>query len=246
MRRDVRWKNELSYIVPLGQGLGQRGLMQASRAPTRVGLEAPLSGHPFEIKPYVIGNLSSVRTGSSAVSNQTGGNVGIDLVKYGVTPNLTADFTVNTDFAQVEADEQQVNLTRFSLPFPEKREFFLENQGAFTFGTGGGGGPTGGSRDAPILFYSRRIGLSQGVEVPIQAGGRLTGRVGAFTLGLLTLQTDDEPTAEALTTIFSVLRVRRDVLRRSSVGAIFTNRSVSTLSPVPGSNRVFGFDAALA
>ena len=156
-----------------------------------------------------------------------------------MTQNLTADFTINTDFAQVEADEQQVNLTRFSLFFPEKREFFLENQGVFQFGTSG-------SLDAPILFYSRRIGLNEGREVPILAGGRLTGRAGAFTIGLVNIQTDDEPSTEALTTNFSVVRIRRDLLRRSSFGAIFTNRSVSTGSPAPGSNQAYGVDAALA
>ena len=98
-------------------------------------------------------------------------------VKYGLTQNLTADFTYNTDFAQVEADEQQVNLTRFSLFFPEKREFFLENQGIFAFG---GARPAMRRRQArtPILFYSRRIGLNEGRVVPIDGGGRLTGRVG--------------------------------------------------------------------
>ena len=89
----------------------------------------PPSGRPIEIKPYLIGDVSSDVSASPAVSNELGGNVGLDLIKYGITENLTADFTVNTDFAQVEADEQQVNLTRFSLFFPEKREFFLENQG---------------------------------------------------------------------------------------------------------------------
>ena len=104
-----------------------------------------------------------------------------------------ADLTVNTDFAQVEADEQQVNLTRFSLFFPEKREFFLENQGVFAFG-GAGSGPFGGGGATPVLFYSRRIGLAAGdhgapVEVPIHAGGRLTGRVGQFSVGALNMQT---------------------------------------------------------
>ena len=140
------------------------------------------------------------------------------------------------DIRQNPVGEQQVNLTRFSLFFPEKREFFLENQGVFQFGTGGRFG-RGGSSDAPILLYSRQIGLSQGLEVPIVAGGRLTGRAGAFTLGLLNIQTDDEPTADALSTNFSVFRIKRDLLRRSSVGAILTNRSVSTSSPVPGSNQ---------
>ena len=239
MRRQVRWKNEMSFIVPLDQGLGRHGLQQASQSPTLVGLEAPQSRSPIEIKPYVIGDVSSDLTSTPAVSNELAGNMGIDLIKYGVTQNLTADFTINTDFAQVEADEQQVNLTRFSLFFPEKREFFLENQGVFQFGTSG-------SLDAPILFYSRRIGLNEGREVPILAGGRLTGRAGAFTIGLVNIQTDDEPSTEALTTNFSVVRIRRDLLRRSSFGAIFTNRSVSTGSPAPGSNQAYGVDAALA
>jgi hypothetical protein len=171
MRRNVLWKNEMSFVIPLDQGLGRRGMFQASQYPTLVGLEAPQSGRVLEIKPYAIGDVSSDLTSSPAVSNELGGNIGIDLIKYGVTQNLTADFTINTDFAQVEADEQQVNLTRFSLFFPEKREFFLENQGAFQFGTGEGRGPSSGSLDAPILFYSRRIGLSEGLEVPIIAGG---------------------------------------------------------------------------
>ena len=111
-------------------------------------------------------------------------------VKYGITQNLVADLTVNTDFAQVEADEEQVNLTRFNLFFPEKREFFLENQGLFAFGgtnagAFGSNSTLGGDDKTPVLFYSRRIGLPDGEEVPIIAGGRLTGRVGKVSVGLL-------------------------------------------------------------
>jgi len=245
MRRQVRWKNEASYLTRLDRALAQMGVFQASQAASLVGLEAPRSGRPFEIKPYAIGDLASDRTAVPIVTNEPGGNVGIDLIKYGVTQNLTADFTVNTDFAQVEADEQQVNLTRFSLFFPEKREFFLANQGTFAFGTGGGFGPGGGSPDAPILFYSRQIGLYAGREVPIRVGGRLTGRAGAFTLGLLNIQTGDEPTTAAPNTGFSVARIKRDVLRRSSVGAIFTHRSDSALTP-GASNQAYGVDATFA
>ncbi len=245
MRRQVRWKNETSYLTRLDRALAQMGVFQASQAASLVGLEAPRSGRPFEIKPYAIGDLASDRTAVPNVTNDPGGNVGIDLIKYGVTQNLTADFTVNTDFAQVEADEQQVNLTRFSLFFPEKREFFLANQGTFTFGTGGGFGPGGGSPDAPILFYSRQIGLNAGREVPIRGGGRLTGRAGAFTLGVLNIQTGDEPTTGAPSTGFSAARIKRDVLRRSSIGAIFTHRSESVLSP-GGSNQAYGVDATFA
>ena len=142
-------------------------------------------------------------------------------MKYGVTQNLTADFTYNTDFAQVEADEQQVNLTRFSLFFPEKREFFLENQGLFDFG-GVGANAAG---DTPILFYSRRIGLDQGLDVPIEAGGRLTGRAGRYSIGLLNITANDDRTGGVRRTNFSVARLQRDILRRSSVGVIATRRS---------------------
>jgi hypothetical protein len=246
MRRQVRWKNESSYLTRLDRALAQMGVFQASQAASLVGLEVPRAGRPFEIKPYAIGDVASDRTATPTVTNDPGGNIGIDVIKYGLTQNLTADFTVNTDFAQVEADEQQVNLTRFSLFFPEKREFFLENQGTFAFGTGGGFGPGGGSADAPILFYSRQIGLYGGREVPIRGGGRLTGRTGAFTLGLLNIHSGDEPTSGAPRTGFTVARLKRDVLRRSSIGAIFTHRSESIVSPGDGSNQAYGVDATFA
>ena len=150
----------------------------------------------------------------------------------GVTQSLTADFTYNTDFAQVEDDEQRINLTRFNLFFPEKREFFLEGRGIFDFG--GRGGPR------PILFFSRRIGLNRGRAVPTEAGGRLTGRVGPYSIGVLNIQTEEEPVSGARGTNFSVVRVKRDVLRRSSIGALMTRRSVSTVGD--GSNDVFGVD----
>ncbi|MDP7339040.1 MAG: DUF5916 domain-containing protein, partial [Vicinamibacterales bacterium] len=166
------------------------------------------------------------------------GDVGLD-VKYGITRNLTADFTLNTDFAQVEVDEQQVNLTRFSLFFPEKREFFLEARGNFDFARGGTD-----RVGAPTLFFSRRIGLQGSSVVPIVAGGRVTGKVGAFDVGALNIQTDDERLSGAETTNFTVLRIKRDILRRSTVGGIFTNRSVSLVGD--GSSQVYGVDGRFA
>ena len=143
-----------------------------------------------------------------------------------MTQGLSADLTVNTDFAQVEADEQQANLTRFSLFFPEKREFFLENQGMFSFGgvqlTGNLNGQQNNDQVAPILFYSRRIGLNGTRVVPLRAGGRLTGRAGAYSIGIVSIQTgeeDEELVAPARSTNYSVVRVKRDILRRSAVGA---------------------------
>ena len=158
---------------------------------------------------------------------------------------MTADFTYNTDFAQVEVDEQQVNLTRFSLFFPEKREFFLEGRGIFDFGRaagGGGGGFFGGN--APTMFFSRRIGLERGQTVPILGGGRLTGKAGKFSIGAVSIQTDDSTSANAVGTNFTVLRVKRDILRRSRIGGIFTSRSVSIVGA--GTNEVYGLDAAFS
>ena len=241
LRRRVRWKNELSYITRIPTSVGNLGAFQASLAATLVGIEVPDGGRSLEIKPYAISDVTSDRNAVPQVSNALGGDAGLDL-KYGVTQNLVADLTVNTDFAQVEADEQQVNLTRFSLFFPEKREFFLENQGVFGFG-GAGAGPFG-SGDTPVLFYSRRIGLIEGREVPMQVGGRLTGRIGKFSLGVMDVQTGDEPVTGAQPTNFSVMRVKRDLLRRSSIGAIFTGRSVSALGV--GSSETYGLDGTFA
>ena len=241
LRRNLQSKNEVAYLTPLDLGLGRSAIFHVSQAATLVGVEVPSTGPLFEVKPYLIGDLNS-NVDPSGLTTHGAGTVGLDVVKYGVTENLTLDFTLNTDFAQVEADEQQVNLTRFSLFFPEKREFFLENQGVFGFG--GGGGAFGGSGETPVMFYSRQIGLTAGREVPIVGGGRLTGRAGRFTLGLVNIQTGEEPTASALGTNFTVARLKRNVLRRSSIGAIVTNRSA--LAGRPGSNQAVGVDAAFA
>ena len=255
--RHIRWKNERAYLTPVPIS-GGPGEMWVSAGSTLTGIEVPEGNRTFEIKPYGIGSMATDVTAVPRVVNQGAGNGGVD-VKFGITENLTADFTYNTDFAQVEVDQQQVNLTRFSLFFPEKREFFLESQGTFDFGRGAsfgtfsGGGSTGrrsggggfsGGGDKPTIFFSRRIGLEQGQAVPILGGGRLTGKVGNFSIGAVNIQTDNAPNAGAATTNFTVLRVKRDILRRSAIGAIFTGRSVSTVGP--GSNEVYGLDGTFA
>ena len=256
LRRNVRRKNEWNYITPLpiSAGSGPGGIFRVSDAATLVGLDAPSGSKNLEIKPYGIGGISTNLAASPQIRNAGDGNGGLD-VKYGVTQNLTADFTVNTDFAQVEVDEQQVNLTRFNLFFPEKREFFLEGRGIFDFARGGfsggfggalrrtGGGFFGGG-NAPTIFYSRRIGLQNGTVVPIVGGGRLTGKIGAFDVGALNIQTDDEVLADAEMTNFTVVRLKRDILRRSSLGAIFTNRSLSLVGD--GSSQSYGADATFS
>ena len=250
--RVKRSKNEVSTLTRVPPATGQSGFQRAVFAATLVGIEAPRSGANLDVKPYAISNLTTDRLVTPQISNHPEAEAGLD-VKYAVTQGLVADLTVNTDFAQVEADEQQINLTRFNLFFPEKRDFFLENQGTFSFGgvainsVGGnfGGGFIGNSNPAPILFYSRRIGLHGNHEVPLNVGGRLTGRAGRFSLGVLNIQTGDkEEEFNAPATNFSVIRVKRDVLRRSSIGLLFTNRSESTIGP--GANRSYGIDGTFA
>jgi hypothetical protein len=241
VQRMKRSTNELSFLSRPPKARLMQAYMHVNAYATVVGLEAPERSTNIDINPYVTSNLVTDMTARPRITNDGDADFGIDA-KVGVTQNLIADLTYNTDFAQVEADEQQVNLTRFGLFFPEKRDFFLENQGTFSFGgiSGGGGFGGGGGSDAPIIFYSRRIGLNGSRLVPIDAGGRLTGRIGKFNIGVIDMQSGDEPVSGARSTNFSVLRVKRDVLRRSSVGAMFTGRSVSQSGL--GSNQAYGID----
>ena len=255
LRRVVRRKNEWAYLnrVPPSAS-GPFGFTRISFGGTLVGMQVPTGSKKFEVKPYAITRLTTDRQADPPISNSFDGDFGIDA-KYGVTANLTADFTYNPDFAQVEVDERQVNLTRFSLQFPEKREFFLEGRGLFDFGRGargaggggGGGGRGGGGRARatavePLLFYSRRIGLEQSGAVPLDFGARLTGKAGRFGIGAMNIQASDDPAGVVPPTNFTALRVKRDVLRRSVVGAMFTNRSNSVLAG-SGSNQAYGLDA---
>ncbi len=247
-RRAIRHKNEWTYWTPVPRTMaGPQALNRISSYGTLVGLDLPPAGRNLELKPYALGKMSTDRLTTPPTSNDRDGDVGGDM-KYGLTANLTADLTVNTDFAQVEIDEQQVNLTRFNLFLPEKREFFLEGRGLFDFargGAGAGGGPggTGSSADQPYVFYTRRIGLNRNRVVPIDVGGRLTGKVGKYGLGVMNIQTGDEEVSSSPSTNFTVLRVKRDILRRSTIGGIFTNRNKLT-SNLPGDNQAYGVDAS--
>jgi Domain of unknown function (DUF5916) len=248
VRRSVRRKNEWAYLTPVPQNLaGPQAFNRISAGGTLTGLDLPPAGKNLELKPYAISRITTDRLRTPVLLNDLTGDLGGD-VKYGLTANLTADFTVNTDFAQVEIDEQQVNLTRFNLFFPEKRDFFLEGRGMFDFGRGGVVGavfsPTVTTSIQPYLFYTRRIGLNKNRVIPIDAGGRLTGKVGKYGVGVMNIQTGDEEVSATTPTNFSVIRVKRDILKRSSIGAMFTNRSQSV--SVPGSNQGYGVDAAFS
>jgi Domain of unknown function (DUF5916) len=195
------------------------------------------------VKPYALTGLTTDRTAVPPLASDANGRLGADL-KYGLTQNLTADLTINTDFAQVEVDEQQVNLTRFNLFFPEKRDFFLEGLGTFAFAGRASAGLAAGSGDTPYLFFSRRIGLDGTRVIPLRAGGRLTGKAGPVTIGVLNAQTGEDETANVASTNFTVIRAKRDILRRSSIGGIYTHRTATPGRT--GSNDGYGVDAAFS
>ncbi len=225
MERTIRRKNEMVYFPHIGQEVG-RALTQVSRYATLTGLEGLRRGRYMEAKPFAIAGRSVAGgRGGSVGDTETLNDLGLDF-KYSITSNLTLDATLNPDFAQVEADNVQINLTRFSLFFPEKREFFLERAGLFDFG----------DTEATQIFFSRRIGIAN----DIVGGGRLTGQAGPLSVGALSLYTDDAASAGGRTILGglnSVLRLRADPFPRTTVGGILTS-----LDTDDASNRVVGAD----
>lgn len=228
--RRIRRKNESTNWSPIPR---PHTTSRVSFAGTLEGLNGIGQGRNLYFKPYL----------SAPVVRQVDDDVdfvpeaGLD-VKYALSSGLTLDLTVNTDFAQIEADEQQINLTRFSLFFPEKREFFLENASIFQFGKSARRFGPASSRDV-IPFFTRRIGISRGQLVPILVGARVSGKAGHYTLGILSMQTDefeDIPSAN-----FTVGRLRGDLFRNSDIGVIFVNKQESDGE----FNRTYGFDANL-
>jgi hypothetical protein len=216
VQRVVARKNEQSLWTAWSRD--GEGLHRVSRAGELDGLDSLTRGLDLSVKPYVLTSVGQDYLERPSGSADFEPDVGIDA-KLGLASGLVLDLTVNTDFAQVEADEEQVDLSRFSLFFPEKREFFLENAGIFEFGAPHFHGPP-----PLLLFFSRRIGLQQAQTVPIIAGARLTGRAGAQTIGLLNVTTAEEESVGAPLTNFAVTRLKRDVGRRSYVGAMATHR----------------------
>jgi hypothetical protein len=204
--RRIRRNNEIAFWAPLSQ---ERNLYRVSEAGSIEGIGAPPQRN-LQITPYV---LAKTREGGDLPNSESDEEVGLDL-KYSITPSLTLDLTLNTDFAQVEVDDQQVNLDRFSLFFPEKRPFFLENAGQFTVGN---------PREVE-LFFSRRIGIEDGTQVPILGGARLSGKIGATTnVGFLYMASDDVA-GIASQNDFVVARVNQELANRSSIGFLFVDR----------------------
>jgi hypothetical protein len=246
LRRSIRHKNEETFLSPVAASHRFRGIYRFSEGATLVGIEAPQGMRNLELKPYGLGAVITDETQDPPRRNDLDGDAGIDL-KYGLTQGLIGDFTYNTDFAQVEEDQEQVNLTRFDLFFPEKRDFFLEGQQIFAFGgvqmRGGNRNRPGDDNEdlTPIMFFSRQIGLTESGVDPILAGGRVTGKAGAYRIGALDIQTRGVDGTGIQPTNFGVFRLRRDVLGRSDFGLIATHRTTS-LTEGASANSLLGID----
>ena len=230
--RRVQRRRERAYWAALPR---QFDIARLSSAGELRGLQLKTPRN-LKVLPYVVG--SADRTFATRRPTVTNGEWGVDA-KVGLTPGLNVDLTYNTDFAQVEVDNQQINLTRFNIRFPEKRPFFLENAGLFTVGASAGGISTSGNLD---LFFSRRIGLdNDGNLVPIVGGGRLSGKTNGYNIGFLNMQTDQVGRNPGNN--FTVARVSRDLRKRSGIGAMFVNRTATgALARDDNWNRTWGLD----
>jgi Domain of unknown function (DUF5916)/Carbohydrate family 9 binding domain-like len=238
-QRRIRRKNELAYWSPVPRAYA---LTRVSLAGDLVGLPRAAGGRDLRVKPYLMG--AEVRApGAGAYDPRR--EVGVD-VKAGVLGAFTLDLTVNPDFAQVEADVQQVNLTQFSQFFPEKRDFFLENSGLFYVGDAARNNrvstPPTPDEDL-LLFFSRRVGVADdGRAIPIDAGARLSGRARGFNLGAIAMRTSD--IAGVPGSDYGVVRVRQNVLQGSDIGGIVMMRDARAPGPDGDDyNRVYGADA---
>jgi hypothetical protein len=242
VQRYIAHKREMTHWSGLPREVGVLGQVGSEVQPVhRVSMAGELTGltglsqsAQLQIKPYVIGDVSE--DPRLELDPATDGDYGLDL-KWGVTRSLALDLTYNTDFAEVEVDELQTNLTRFSLYFPEKRDFFLENAGIFDFGP-----PHRRFYEPPVLkaFFSRRVGLDAGRQVPIDWGARLTGRMGGWDIGVLRVATAgvERDDAALSPSAFTVARLKRNVGERSSVGAVLTEAAPDEEL----ANRVAGVD----
>jgi len=231
--RTVIRKNETTIWSGWARNQGIQRMTNAGRV---TGIRDVTQGHGLDIKPYgLVESQSSPGRGRPADSKA---NAGVDLF-YNLTPSIRTNLTVNTDFAQTEVDQRQVNLTRFSLFFPERRDFFLDGATFFDFSSSGGN-----NNEQVIPFFSRRVGLSaQGTPQKIDFGTKVTGVMGSHDIGVLHVRTGDDDDAGMIGEDFTVARMRRRMLAQSYVGAIYTRRDPGG---AVGASHTAGLDGTLA
>ena len=228
--RYIRHRSELALWTAWDRDFD---LKQVSQAGHLTGLRDARTGLRLRVKPFVLGGFR--RTSGT---NKAEREPGLEVAKFGLSSGLTAEITLNTDFAQTEVDQAIVNLTRFPVFFPEKREFFLERAGIFEFGAGG---RRGGDNERNLtMYYSRRIGLtSDRREVPLAGGGKIIGHAAGFDIGLLNMQT--RSTKDVRAANYTLFRAKRNIFARSTFGTFFSNRQTAS----DNYNRVFGTDLNL-
>ncbi|MEP7324294.1 MAG: DUF5916 domain-containing protein, partial [Saprospiraceae bacterium] len=228
-QRNIQKNNEAAFWSPVPV---EFTINRLTLEGTLTGLDLQTPGN-LKVIPYVLGNIKTDNLVNPAKTS-TDANIGGDI-KYSVTPSLTLDLTYNTDFAQVEVDDQQVNLDRFNLFFPEKRPFFLENAGLYSMGSTG----------EVDLFFSRRIGIgNDGTQVPIIGGARLSGKINHTNIGFLSMFTDDVKSSSIVKSNYTVARVNHQLAKRSTIGAAILSKQ----DMGPGEdhyNRVFAIDGKL-
>jgi hypothetical protein len=242
--RSIIRKNEETYWVPYPRVQAANGFAYLSNAGLLQGLRDLTRRRRLEFVPFAAPQFGRDYVSNTSTSDKD--RFGFDA-RVGLTDALMADLTYHTDFAQVEADQEVVNVTRFSLFFPEKRQFFTESAGLFNYGKPGVETGDFGPGLLP-LFYSRQIGLYDGREVPIIAGARVTGRAGPYSVGLMNIETDRTSVPSGLAMVevpranYTVMRVKRNIFAQSTAGAIFLNRQGGTGADY---NRTAGVDLNL-
>ena len=238
--RELMRQQEETVWAPVPTSYGGLAKYRTTNLGSLVGLKGISPTRSLEFLPYVLPGITQNSDDDSSQETTRQFKLGFDA-KYGITSNLIADITYNTDFAQVEADQEQVNLTRFNPFFPEKRPFFLEGAGLFDFGI-----PRQSFRRPPpmLLFYSRRIGLAEGNAIPIIFGGKASGKIGSYGVGFLNVLTDkfyqeieDDDPIDIQPHNFSVIRITKDGAAGSRIGMIAVNKD-----EVGDYNRAGGFD----
>ena len=243
--REIKHRKEVTYFAPIPRGLGHNGKFKGSLFGALRNIKVPGHSLNLEIQPYAT-------TGRTYIYNpdklESKFDAGLDA-RYHVTPQLTVDFSYQTDFAQAESEQEIVNVTRFNVNLPEKREFFLESAGLFTFGSGtSAGGSVVGASENPafILFNSRTIGIRNGERIPLYGGAKITGRAGKYSLGILNLQSKearlDDNSIEPSTN-FTAIKLKRDLFTNSNIGLMILNKqsSPALYSSAVGSDAFFAF-----
>jgi hypothetical protein len=230
--REIKHRQEETYLVPIPRALGHMGKFRGELFASLRNIRPPKHGFNFELYPYLLAGRTNIYGNGTEKKNEVTG--GVDF-KYDITPQLALDLTVNTDFAQAEAEEEIVNVTRFNVFRQEKREFFLQSAGLFQYG------PGQRNQSNFILFDSRTIGIQDRQRIPLLGGGKLTGRAGNYSIAALSLQSEGTHLEDDLyqpSTNYSTIRIKRDVSKNSHIGLMAQSQKATSKDY----SRAFGMD----